>query len=211
MATGSVYMAGLWLDNLIPDLLWSSMPYLQNPHEAPSLREWRAPSWSWASVDTQFGYEELEEERGVRGMAVVKSGNVEPVGLNPLGEVKDGSLVVVGQVVCGTLVAPERYDFHYSLRLSGPTSIGVSPDTLLVEQEISQEVRTVRRAKEGEVYKSFSVPITCLAIMATNDDCIYGLVLGQSPRVKDAYERVGLFTCGKTALGKGEKRKLCIV
>jgi hypothetical protein len=208
MATGSVYVAGLWLDNLIPDLLWSSMPYLQNPHEATRLREWRAPSWSWASVDTQFGYEDLSEG-GLKPMVVLMNVNVEPVGLNPQGEVSDGSLIVTGLAVEGVLVAPGDYKFHYYLKLTGLASVEVCPDTLLVEQE-TQSRRTVRRAKQGEVYEAFSVPVTCLAIMATSDDSVYGLVLGHSPKATDAYERVGLFSCGKSTFGKGEKKRICI-
>lgn len=210
MATGSAYMAGIWVDHLIPDLLWSSMPYLQNPHEAARLRDYRAPSWSWASVDTQFQYEEMGES-GLHSMVEVKSVDCNPAGFNPLGEVRDGRLVLVGELVQGTLVAPSSYEFYYHLKLCGPTSIDISPDTLLVEDEGPQFGPTVNRAKEGEVYKPFSVPVTCVAVIATNDDCVYGLVLGHSSRVKDAFERLGLFTCGKLAFGKGEKRTMCIV
>jgi hypothetical protein len=210
MATGSVYMAGIWVDHLIPDLLWSSMPYLQNPHQAAKLRDYRAPSWSWASVDTQFQYEEMGQ-LDLKSMVQVKSVNCETAGFNPLGEVRDGSLVLVGEVVQGTLVAPSSYEFYYYLKLCGPTSIEVSPDTLLVEDDGPQLGRTVKRAKEGEVYKPFSVPVICVAVTATNDDCVYGLVLGHSSRVTGAFERLGLLTCGKSAFGKGEERKMCIV
>jgi hypothetical protein len=210
MATGSVYVAGLWLDHLIPDLLWSSMPYLQNPHDAPRLRAYRAPSWSWASVDTQFQYEEVGE-RGMKSMVEVKSVNCELTGLNPLGEVGDGSLVLVGEIVEGTLIAPSTYDFYYRLKLRGPTSIEVSPDTLLVEDEGSRVGPMVRRAGEGETYKPFTVQVTCLAITLTSDDCVYGLVLSRSSRSKDAFERIGLFTCGKSAFGKGKKKMIRIV
>jgi hypothetical protein len=203
-------MAGLWLDHLIPDLLWSSMPYLQNPHDAPRLRAYRAPSWSWASVDTQFQYEEMGDQ-GIKSMVEAKSVNCEPTGLNPLGEVGDGSLVLVGEIVEGTLIAPPMYDFYYRLKLRGPTSIEVSPDTLLVEDEGSQLRPIVRRAREGETYKPFTVQVTCLAISLTSDDCVYGLVLSRSSGSEDAFERIGLFTCGKSVFGKGEKKKICVV
>ena len=46
-ATGSPYAAGLWLDGTLPmSLLWTTKtPGLARP------RDYRAPSWSWASVD----------------------------------------------------------------------------------------------------------------------------------------------------------------
>ncbi|KAF2963593.1 hypothetical protein GQX73_g9992 [Xylaria multiplex] len=42
------YLAGLWLDNLQHDLLW----HVANGTLLPRPREFRAPSWSWASVDS---------------------------------------------------------------------------------------------------------------------------------------------------------------
>lgn len=42
------YLAGLWEATLVPDLLWVVNP----PADLPRPGEWRAPSWSWASVDT---------------------------------------------------------------------------------------------------------------------------------------------------------------
>lgn len=48
-----LYLAGLWKDTFIQDSLWS-IPC----HNEPQLRstEWRAPSWSWASVDGPVEY-----------------------------------------------------------------------------------------------------------------------------------------------------------
>ncbi|KAK0444397.1 HET-domain-containing protein [Armillaria borealis] len=41
------YLAGLWSDNLLHDLLW----YKKDGEQLPRSAEYRAPSWSWASVD----------------------------------------------------------------------------------------------------------------------------------------------------------------
>jgi len=212
-ATGSSCLAGLWRDNLIPDLLWSSMPYLQNPHHAHRLSEYRAPSWSWASVDTQFHYEDLSEERDLRSLVGVENVVCKASGMNALGEVKDGELVLVGLVARGILVAPTEYSFSYHLKLSGSASVEASPDSLLVEDKGvgSNESSTVRRARKGEVYKPFRVLVTCLAVATTTDDCIYGLILGRSSRIKDAYERLGLITCGHSAFGEGGKETVRII
>jgi hypothetical protein len=48
-ATGRAYAAGMWLDETLPmSLLWTT----KEPDLARS-RDYRAPSWSWASVDGQ--------------------------------------------------------------------------------------------------------------------------------------------------------------
>lgn len=111
----------------------------------------------------------------------------QPRGSNPLGEVMDRTLVLVGEVAQGTLIAPSVRDFYYHLKLGGPTSIEVPPDTILVEDAGTQPGRTVRRAKEGELYQPFIAPVSRLALMATEDDCVYDSVLGCSPRVKGAF------------------------
>jgi hypothetical protein len=45
-ATGWEYVAGLWKDNMIVDLVW----YTENPRSATRCVPWRAPTFSWASV-----------------------------------------------------------------------------------------------------------------------------------------------------------------
>lgn len=46
-ATGDQYLAGLWRANLLPLLDW----WVDQPRARASAAEYRAPSWSWASLD----------------------------------------------------------------------------------------------------------------------------------------------------------------
>jgi len=48
--TGDEYLAGIWRGSLAEGMLWKVV----DPIECPRP-EWRAPSWSWASVDTTSG------------------------------------------------------------------------------------------------------------------------------------------------------------
>ncbi|KAK4994444.1 hypothetical protein LTR66_005532, partial [Elasticomyces elasticus] len=41
----ATYLAGLWRDSLVHDMTWRTLERKTRP-------EWRAPSWSWASVDS---------------------------------------------------------------------------------------------------------------------------------------------------------------
>lgn len=57
-ARGGVYLAGLWQDSLIHDLCWyHTLDYNVATSGRVGRRpaEYRAPSWSWASVDTDSG------------------------------------------------------------------------------------------------------------------------------------------------------------
>ncbi|PMD37159.1 HET-domain-containing protein [Hyaloscypha variabilis F] len=56
-STNWTYLAGLWKENLLFDILWyrNLVPPL-NSCERPNLFPWRAPSWSWASLGGQILY-----------------------------------------------------------------------------------------------------------------------------------------------------------
>jgi Heterokaryon incompatibility protein (HET) len=49
----TTYLAGLWKDTLLHDLLWTS--YRRGPWAR--VNPWRAPSWSWASVSDEVRYD----------------------------------------------------------------------------------------------------------------------------------------------------------
>ncbi|KAF5975416.1 hypothetical protein FCOIX_7704 [Fusarium coicis] len=55
---GGVYLAGLWQDTLIHDLCWYHVSNYNDPRSGGVGHRpgyYRAPSWSWASVDTDSG------------------------------------------------------------------------------------------------------------------------------------------------------------
>jgi hypothetical protein len=45
------YIAGMWESRLVEDFLWRAMPEMQDRPRITRPKEWRAPSWSWASID----------------------------------------------------------------------------------------------------------------------------------------------------------------
>ncbi|KAI0596701.1 heterokaryon incompatibility protein-domain-containing protein [Biscogniauxia sp. FL1348] len=49
-ARATAYLAGLWEDTLLEDLLWETQ--LDEGKLAPRPPKYRAPSWSWASIDS---------------------------------------------------------------------------------------------------------------------------------------------------------------
>ncbi|OCK76096.1 HET-domain-containing protein [Lepidopterella palustris CBS 459.81] len=217
LATNSEYLAGLWVENLAHDLLWSSDPSLEPPHTAHRLGEWRAPSFSWASVDTQVQYYEPEASEGVE----VKS-NVDILvawsklaGLNSLGEVIDGHIILRGPVMEGILITPNENDFSYQLLVKSASMMHVSPDTLLIEDDVEVKdqtpKRTVRRALPGETLKPFKTTVFCLNVASYSDEWVSGLVLGFSPRVPGSYERLGVFSAGFEFFQKAEQREITLV
>ncbi|KAI1107030.1 HET-domain-containing protein [Jackrogersella minutella] len=97
-ATGDRYLAGLWRASLLPDLLWE---FGDAPRLLPRPKGYRAPSWSWASVDGMIGASFLEPELEAAGAhrreAEVLGCKVELASEDvPFGEVKGGVLRLRG-------------------------------------------------------------------------------------------------------------------
>jgi hypothetical protein len=98
------YLAGLWKRDLSYSLCWSTFDHgggcmhLDGHHSvsrkaAPS--SYRAPSWSWASVDAPVYYDKLLGRCQVPELGVTAA-YTKVKSKDPFGEVEDGSLVVHG-------------------------------------------------------------------------------------------------------------------
>jgi hypothetical protein len=109
------YLAGLWEDTLIFDLMWTA----SGTHERPG--KWRAPSWSWAAVVGSVSM------YGIKSSAVAEVMYVEtvPRGTDPFGELQCGLLEIKGNAIGAQLTVlnadnadvsnpgylPQRYRF----------------------------------------------------------------------------------------------------
>ncbi|KAF5021351.1 hypothetical protein F66182_6619 [Fusarium sp. NRRL 66182] len=86
-----VYLAGLWNNgNIVRQLAWFSST-LSKPRRA-----FRAPSWSWASIDTTVYWLTMYGDSVFRTQILAAS--TTPEGADPTGAVSGGHLVVQGQV-----------------------------------------------------------------------------------------------------------------
>lgn len=83
--TGGQYLAGMWRESLVAQLSWE---VLRKKSRRP---EWRAPTWSWASIDGEVGHFELEDcNEYVR----VVDAWTRPSGPDAFGAVADGELTL---------------------------------------------------------------------------------------------------------------------
>lgn len=127
---GLSYIAGLWKESLVMDLLWLGV---DRPYERPSI--YVAPSWSWASrarkVSLLFGSADFFYfRRSSVKSDLVKIDSVEvftsPLDASCTGQVSGGSLKVVGylkkigikavDVMNATEQSPEPWSFSFSLK-----------------------------------------------------------------------------------------------
>ncbi|KAK0117877.1 hypothetical protein ONS95_012196 [Cadophora gregata] len=94
---GGEYLAGLWRQDLWRNLLWRrNETYTLPEPRRPS--EYRAPSWSWASLDGRIefvGPASIHDEVKI----LIESVNMELSGRDPMGQVSGGTMKVRGVVV----------------------------------------------------------------------------------------------------------------
>jgi hypothetical protein len=180
----SDYLAGLWRNNLAHDLFWKTVAAATKP------RDYRAPSWSWASVDGRINWPLW---RGFSASSkcimycTVLDAQTTPVGLDPYGAVKDGFLKVHGTLEDVKLRQVTREGSQHSWRLTyQEEEIGYA--NLDIESE------DIRLHWRENIYQA----ILMAKCESWEEDrtLIRGLLLEKSGRKReshDEFERVGTF------------------
>lgn len=85
MPTGK-YLAGLWTNSLVSDLLWAP----QNPSNSRRTATYRAPSWSWASMDGPVAFPHLSERGIIEIHFKYLDSHCTPRSSDETGELEDG-------------------------------------------------------------------------------------------------------------------------
>jgi len=104
------YLAGLWRSNLAKSLLWSieddeNRVGRYDVIEVRRPKAWRAPSWSWVSVE---GPIRIPQVSGFRSAIEVLEASTEPNTLDPYGQVASGKIIARGRVVHGLSITLEE-------------------------------------------------------------------------------------------------------
>lgn len=213
-STGDVYLAGLWKRHLQKQLLWyREQADLVTAATLDLPSEYRAPTFSWASVEGPVLYESFLPETSQHQGAVqisVQDAQCTAPGANPFGTVSDGFVMLSGLVFETTL---GRKQDAYIFGWSEPfRTIDFYPDALLSEVEIEtpsgSKLRTMRRVRTNDTKIPQKTTVTCLLIAAnphqfplppdpqnnnfTHSKEYFLLLLGISPSVTTVHERLGL-------------------
>ncbi|KAL0465131.1 heterokaryon incompatibility protein domain-containing protein [Neurospora intermedia] len=98
------YLAGLWSDSLLTDLLWiAPYRYLLDPQSIDGIlrgnHEWRAPSWSWAARDVSVFFPRTGAERNgstceVKALCNIVGAETTLATTDKTGRISGGQLVV---------------------------------------------------------------------------------------------------------------------
>jgi hypothetical protein len=216
-ATSSTYFAGVWKQNLASDLLWSTcLTAMPDAHYfAPDV--YRAPSFSWASLNTPVSYytPDDEEREIFKPTITLVSSSISVAGLNPLGAVTGASIKLRGPTTRAILCSMQKDGmWEYDLLIKGTSAIGISHDCLLVVDKtvnaLGASENMVRRAHCGDKPSEFKAPVLCFGI-GRYDSWASGLVLGISSRGGGLLERLGTFSAGMEAFRHAEEKEVEIV
>lgn len=181
------YLAGLWEERLMDTLLWS----VRGPGKRPS--EYRAPSWSWASLDgtaTIFGG---FMTKSVTSFASMISVETVPVGEEDTGEVKSGLLVLEGP--CAHVImnmGPRVFDpFRHQNRKDIRAIRGDSEGNRIDAHTKFNRAEAVFDTLED--FREEALLMWICARPSTRGWCSHGLLLALGHNHR--YQRVGIAYC----------------
>ncbi|KAL1854051.1 hypothetical protein Daus18300_011549 [Diaporthe australafricana] len=225
-AQGGQYLAGLWSDTLLLDLMWQVMPWtVLAGQDRESLayddKEGGPPTWSWASMKWGVVWSPLKSPSPV---ARVLDAQATVEGANPYGKVSGGVVKLQGRLKRCRLKFDSRltHNAYYMLddgsssklqhyRTDGPLSLEAVPGPYGAN---ARRVRNgpfgVDTAKEEVTAAVFF--IACCPFVGHIGKQYVGLVLGTSPRTAGCMERVGaIFNLPKSWYDSAEEAVVTIV
>ncbi|KAH0534062.1 hypothetical protein FGG08_007341 [Glutinoglossum americanum] len=195
---GAEYLAGLWEDGLPLDLLWYTA------HPSRRSQEWRAPTWSWASIDSPIGFISMRKDDASNHCAIIQA-ECTPLGPDSFGEVSSGCITLSGHLVPAILRAsPLRTDEAREREQEVKPNLEIPSPCHVIETHFDWLWPAEQACTPYQ-------PVHYLAI-ASNSMIQYGLVLSCVDATTKAFERIGIATVRKSGmLLQGEPTELRIV
>jgi hypothetical protein len=198
--TGETYLAGLWKEHICQDLLWRNYPFEEmGPVWANRSRRhvygpgkplppfkrakvYRAPSWSWASLDGSIKFEALS----ISVCSQFCDSFLEYHSGSHFGKILSGWLKIkVG------LFAESKLDIISSLTAYKAPLVEVRRSTSLSKSfpETAVDIVLNGQVYQGHAYFDFEPKLPCLAAMICKSNC---LLLEELPSEVNSFRRVGL-------------------
>ncbi|KAH7254742.1 hypothetical protein MRS44_016594 [Fusarium solani] len=163
----SQHFAGLWADSFVPDLAWATDPFDEEKSRAP---EWRAPTWSWASLETKIIWYAKETPSAPEAHFSVEKWPQHGEGIQPWTESCEDSRIVLSGILVKTTVA------------EADMVVNSSP---CLYQDFAEWVPSGDNTQDDE-------PLYCLRLLEA-EDLLCSLVLRKSEsQGQTLYQRHGL-------------------
>ena len=184
------YLAGLWEDSLIEDLLWC-IPIVSRGYSHRPLK-WRAPSWSWASVRNVVTYN--EDAKAAAVYCKILETDCTPGGPDTTGELLSAYLKMSACVMPAILRYKSDNNGQYTGRFEVEFSSGRPFRRLSLEADYCL-------SDEGDGYIADGRIIHCVKV-AELLIWKYFLVLRNVDDKEKVYERIGITSQFKDPIEK---------
>lgn len=235
LRTEDRYLAGLWERNLPEDLLWIVHPFLnKSPNSRPP--SYRAPSWTWCSIDGTIMYRSARSKRlqTRQYFTNIVSCEVQLSGINAFGCVKSGKLIVCGPLarpsttIIPCKAKPPVLDLSRTAKSGQPIVYGHQAciSSIVISRAWnSYALNLLGIAKDGSEISIGSVdsdlayhedPLKEFVRLwwlhiVDDDDVQTGLILTQVDEKGEVFRRVGLFTIRKPWFIDSKEQTITII
>jgi hypothetical protein len=174
-----IYLAGLWPNQLLEQLLWRVKSHLYTTTHSPT--SYIAPSWSWASVTSPIDYSPIRKPRcNLSPLSKLLSASTAPSS-TPFGAVTAGSIKILGPMFKAHLEPTTYWSTfkHYSVHLH----FGSCKDHFYA---LLDDERSIAQSKV------FCLPLFLSRYRIPSNLEMEGLLL--IPTLAGMYRRVGIFS-----------------
>jgi hypothetical protein len=139
------YLAGLWSETLTVGLIWSRTlrramtPWAKSKSIRPS--EWRAPTWSWASITESVKWRYADSPYyadGTTTRVVIIKAATEPIGDDATGALSYAELILRGRSVRAQVVYPTSEPVSKAFETTSK-----EPSLVFRDQDTQQELKIV--------------------------------------------------------------------
>lgn len=107
-----IYVCGMWSSTLLIDMLWVNA--LSPGARIDRQREWRAPSWSWASCNHHVALNVAMRRSFLRVQATLLELHCEPIEAAPFAKFKPGAYVVISGITSPGYLDSNEFQFTNS-------------------------------------------------------------------------------------------------
>jgi hypothetical protein len=188
--TTDSYLAGLWRRHLLSQLMWE----VQDPSTtafrvpaSPGNPHYRAPSWSWASIDGKILIRSPDSDQDSLPLIEIVNADVKTVTEDLFGQVLNGFITITGMLV------PASYHPDARGRSRGRLIVASTDSLNDFKTFVFFDVRP-DRAVEGLL----CLPVYHYCLPETDGEMgqagVEGLVLYKSETVANCYQRLGIFS-----------------
>ncbi|KAI1760924.1 heterokaryon incompatibility protein-domain-containing protein [Hypoxylon sp. FL1150] len=229
------YVAGLWEETLLYDLLWSSK-WKEDVKCAP--KRIGGPSWTWASVDAPISYFDRPQSNSMTDFTEITEVDCSPLGKNPYAGFAEGRIEIEGPVTQGKVIFRRISDTCFTYKLVfmpyldvpylyfGEPDVRFFPDTALDvnRSDIEPPGRAGLRRVDTVPKSSFEVEQTFLwmcmddlsHLRSSQWTTAYGLVITELEFRPGYFTRVGYFRCVTRRTWSldtlpASRRRICLV